>query len=74
MFLNVVDGVGRCKDFGLVDVVYTECFEDLDSWMSATGHSPSENRCKAAYLALDEVAYPRLGHDRYRDGFHDLLD
>ena len=28
----VVDGVGRGEDFGLVDVVYAEGFEDLWGW------------------------------------------
>ena len=27
-----------------------------------------------SYLAFDKVAYSCLGHDGYRDGFHNLLD
>jgi hypothetical protein len=35
VFFDVVDGVGGGEDFGFVDVVDAEGFEDLEGWVLA---------------------------------------
>jgi hypothetical protein len=73
VLLHVVDIVGWGKDFGLVDIVNANGFEDLTITTCqllcrlATGERPP-------YLALNKVSDTSLGHDRNGDSSHDLLD
>ena len=43
-FLDVVHSVSRCKDFRLVDVVYSERFKDLSDFVSASESSRRDER------------------------------
>lgn len=80
---DVVDGVGGGEDFGFVDVVYAEGFEDLGRLVMGPGEGVVERGRVASssslgvwetYLALDKVTDSCLGHDGNGDCLHDLLD
>jgi hypothetical protein len=74
VFVDVVDGVGRCQDLGLVDVVNTKGFENLNEKRGVSETVGLERERLNAYLAFNKVSNPCLRHDGYGDGIHNLLD
>jgi hypothetical protein len=70
VFGDMVYGVGRGQDFGLINVVYAESFEDLRWGLDAVEGGWEEGM----YLAFDEVTNSCLCHDRDSDCLHDLFD
>jgi hypothetical protein len=63
--------IGRGEDFGFIDVVYANGFEDLyvfyQVWMRMYGG-------RWTYLAFNKMPNSCLGHDRDGDGLHDLFN
>jgi hypothetical protein len=72
VLVDVVDCVSGGQDFGLVDVVYAEGFEDLERYKVSFRRLKCFNN--ETYLALDKVSNSCLGHDGNGDSVHDLLD
>lgn len=72
----MVDVVGRGEDFGFIDVVNADSFEDLANCNnpSAGCGDISSQGLLPPHLALDEMANTGLGHDGDGNGTHDLLD
>ena len=76
MLLNVVDGISWCEDFGFVNVIHSERFEDLganpvrDVFLSLSDVEQGD----ATHLTFDEVPYSSFGHYRDRHSVDDLLD
>lgn len=74
--------VGGGEDFGLVDIVDANGFEDLNQGLSVLVIFVLTDGVRGggswlgslSYLALNKVSNTSLGHDRDRHGFHDLLD
>jgi hypothetical protein len=71
VLLDVVCMVGRCKNFGFVDIIYANGFEDLFGYLLVYDFT-SEG--KGTYLTFDKVANSCLCHNWNCDSSHDLLD
>lgn len=79
VLLDVVSVVGGGEDFGLVDVVDTDGFEDLEKEVGLVGvawrgEEGSEAGVNGTYLALNKVSDSGLGHDGDGHRGHDVLD
>jgi hypothetical protein len=71
---DMVKVVGRSEDFGFIDIVDADGFEDLSRSISIGGEGEESERSQTTNLAFNKVSNTGLGHDGDCHGLHDLLN